>query len=512
MPRNKSKFKAILAYRNANDSNIHIVKGDDDNSNIHEAFKSFMLTNFGITNFYQQLIYGRHDGTVRSFIVEYLDNDQPYTLYSGMYKKTAGYNDGETEIEQLSDIDLIDFIYALVLQGYLSPKDEVLDYRGLSLATMPMVLLTHMNSSPKEDGECNGDYFIKRLATNDPLLIDINQYVSSEDTHKSWSYSQTVHADDAIERMISHGTFDRDARYPDAEPLHNGMGYTVTLKGSCKSSHEREAAFKELSNLSTNKNSLFLSPQFLDLFKEESGRTFSFEQRILSSINGSTMTQWGVFDDKNCNDNFLHAPTYSLNGFGDSSDILPCIKDLVSKDNSDNSLEKMFCKALNSYFFDREQSSNITYKKEKVVTDGLNIIPVQTHENEQHAYACSNVNLGKVLVTVVNENMNGRMIELTLCSLENKKVVDWELDDSYSVVTGTTYSITSSSGTRDSTEFEPFNIYKDENLSRTINRMISIIMENAAQNDGVINIMPFIRNSFAAFGNEHLLTLDISDL
>lgn len=507
--KNNEINKTILVLRDAGEKSIKITTAiGGDTKVLRDSLNDFLLKNFGITEIKQHLIHGDHNGSVESFLVKLVDDQDFYSVYNGMMEKARRHEGGETELNNVSDSDLINFIYGLVLQGSLSFAMHVLRDKKQTIETMPMILLAELMLAKNDRGESDNNYFIRKFATNDPLLIDIDVYTNSSDKHEKYSYSNRVHADDAIKRMTRHGTFDRDERYPDLETVNEGLPKTIHFKEN--TGYNCKGGIIGISDTAIVKNSLLLSTEFLEVFLKESGRDFGFNQRTMTSINNSVITHWGRLPTTE-NNKLLHPFIRSIAMNGTSKGLLEEVLLVSSKE--DDKLSEMLERALNDYFFNKNYEEQATAKKNFIVTDGSKIIPIDTDMEENANYAYGSVDLGRIITCITDMNKAGEVLEMTLCESISRGFFDNSGDYNAHEMAKITYSLTLSNSTNGVFEIE--RIHKSMKIGVLVNKMAGILRSRNSDGQGYLDmneLMPLLHDSFAIYGNEDMLKVSVSQL
>ncbi|MBO6225659.1 MAG: hypothetical protein J6N72_09465 [Psychrobacter sp.] len=504
MTSNQIRNKTILVVRDAGEKEVKVATATGENvKNIREDLKSFLLKNLGITDFKKHLVHGEHNGTVKSYIIKTDDDNGFSRVCSLMDSYSPRDRGGESEINDIDDSDFIGFIYSLIREGNLSFPINKMDYKEEVLSKMPMILLAEMSLN-----EESNNYHIKSFATNDKLMIDLDTYDSGKDKHKEHSYSNDIHADDAINRMIRHGMIDHDNRHQKQENANEGLGKTINFKK--EEGRAYQSFIKNTDEINIIKNSLLLSDVFLETFAKESGRDFGFDQRMMTSIGGSLITRWGFLPKYENTNKYLHSVIRSIDLKKTRTALLEMVTDIEGE--MDNNASLLLVSALNDFFFNRAYKGVFTDKKGLITTDGSKIIPIDTDTKENSNYAYGTVNLGRIIACIADKNEAGEVLEMTLCEA-NSKFAAGEYNDEYLEKTQQSYSLTLSNNANGKFEIE--RIHKSQKVGVLVNKVFCMLENRHADSKQSVEMhdfMPLLRHCFAIHGNEKMLEVNIEEL
>ena len=501
---NQLKDSVILATRDKHSTEIKITTcqvGDVDG--IHTHMKEFLEKNFGITDYSRHVIRGGKGEIIESFVVKFIDDDQWYAIdtleapYDGNSDEGVSYN------EPLTMRTLGGLINSMIAKGFLSFDDESLEGHGTTRDTMPMVLLAGVMQNDKSSG-ADGTHSIKHIATNDSLMVSIRTITDDEvasDIHNNYRRTRIM-----AESMIARGFFEIDPIPESAEPVTSSDYLKIKINHTPQ--HSTDLYLGDITDRTAVKNSLLLSPQFIDCFKNISGRVFNYEYRVGADINNSKLIAYGGNAKPN-NSTLLHKPIIAINNI--DTEINLSEQALVVQALDENLLKTGLYKAVNDYLFSKGNAEVFKVTNTAMVTDNKRPIPIKDGKGSDITSVYSSTDLGEMLVCIVDEG-EINTLEMMLCKVVKKKTLPPSSDDIIRVIEETIYSLTIAEKHKsDGRGYDIGVIYKDTDVGKLVNIIShTLYADRRVGNTQVLSHN--LRLAFAAYHQEPLVNIGIEEL
>ena len=383
----------ILAVRNRDSNKVEIAVSDatseTPNLAITTLLNSFLKTSLGIGNIFTEVSKNKDDKDIAErFLISFeSEPDDAYCTYVRQSAKPLQQMTECTSYEALAGS-----INGLIIDSHLSFDANVLSDRGITYTDMPLVLLARI-----EADNC-GNYYCADFATNDAMLIDIDNIEANKQS--CVSYSDIVNAggygDHQDTGLNLHRTPKKIVRMG-----NSGLGTAISTTAGCR--------IIGVSNENHVNHSILLSDAFTKTFNDITGRSFNLDCRPVTSIDNECLfTRYSNSSLPSAPDNgYIKVCDAIVDTKANGATLIDLVHSIKEIDNSDISYELTM--SINTYFFasvikDSVRTKIITVNAK---TSGNAVVSIDNMMKNTSASAFFPVEIGRVLLALQTSSING---------------------------------------------------------------------------------------------------------
>lgn len=428
----------ILATRSvatANNKAVITVTTDTNSelSGIRKALQLFLKDSLNITEVFYHIISPVDNDTLKVICIKFAGNDNPKIVWAtnkisdedlnelrGMKPKSK--KEGVLDYGKSKKVDIIDFgidDLSLLISGLSLSEGFFVNKDDEECSEKPTMLLAGFN----DYGAVNIQY----ITSNDPLLATIYkadsgcEYYNSDNYSLKKTHSLLAKLDKAEKANEDFSVIQQYSR-PNTDDVY--------IKSGVDDSDRETLELNEL--LLSNdrvKNSIILSPEFIEAHKSVTKRILGFEVRKLTDlgIQPTVLIKHGSIgilnkvssnnENTDYDNNLYEKPSLSLTG----DDIAAFVIEV--NNTNDEWVQREIVEAVNNHFFSRSGSMVEELSTDELITNAFK--NVQIHHSvggmETRFSTQASYNAGLPLFSVIKKKNGSVIFEAAICKSISKK-------------------------------------------------------------------------------------------